>query len=107
MLYNSTMKEWFLAISFLHSRQWHGGGFFFGGGGQNLSKNILFDDFFYFYKVEFLGNSNLVALTTSDPWVGFLKFRWLDIWEFAWSQGSKFAYAKCYIIIIINGPYII
>jgi hypothetical protein len=27
--------------------------------------------------------ANLVALTTSDPWVGFLKFRWLDILEFA------------------------
>jgi hypothetical protein len=25
-----------------------------------------------------------VALTTSDPWVGFLKFCWLDILEFAW-----------------------
>jgi hypothetical protein len=28
--------------------------------------------------------ANLVALTTSDPWVGFLKFRRLDILEFAW-----------------------
>jgi hypothetical protein len=28
--------------------------------------------------------ANLVALTTSDPWVGFLKFHWLDILEFAW-----------------------
>jgi hypothetical protein len=53
------------------------------------------------YLVEFFGNfwtlglasprpgapvqgENLVALTTSDPWVGFLKFRWLDILEFAW-----------------------
>jgi hypothetical protein len=31
-----------------------------------------------------LAGPNLVALTTSDPWVGFLKFRWLDILEFAW-----------------------
>jgi hypothetical protein len=28
--------------------------------------------------------ANLDALTTSDLWVGFLKFRWLDILEFAW-----------------------
>jgi hypothetical protein len=67
-------------------------------GGSNFFKNIFFDDFFLFilsYLVEFFGTlglsspkgpgrgPNLVALTTSDPWVGFLKFRWLDILEFA------------------------
>jgi hypothetical protein len=26
--------------------------------------------------------SDLVGLTTFDPWVGFLKFRWLDILKF-------------------------
>jgi hypothetical protein len=31
-----------------------------------------------------LAGPNLVTLTTSDPWLGFLKFHWLDILEFAW-----------------------
>jgi hypothetical protein len=68
----------------------------------------IFSEKYYFWRifllfkellVEFFGNfwdtslaqlalglagPNLVALTTSDPWVGFLKFRWLDILEFAW-----------------------
>jgi hypothetical protein len=61
----------------------------------------FFDGFFYFsngYLVEFFGNfwdtlaqlalglagPNLVALTTSDPCMGFLKFCWLDILDLAW-----------------------
>jgi hypothetical protein len=35
-------------------------------------------------SLPWLAGPNLVALTTSDPWVGFLKFRWLYIIEFAW-----------------------
>jgi hypothetical protein len=78
--------------------------FFFLGGGQIISKNIFLTIFsFLFWAIwwNFLGifgtlgpaspasprgarGANLVALTTSDPWVGFLKFRWLDILEFAW-----------------------
>jgi hypothetical protein len=77
--------------------------------GSNFFKNNFFNDFFLFilgYLVEFFGNfldtvlgpasprpgANLVALTTSDPWVGFLKFCWLDILEFAWlhAGGSGF-----------------
>jgi hypothetical protein len=45
-----------------------------------------------------LAGPNLVALTTSDPWVGFMKFRWLDILEFAWLH----AVAKCILLHNIN-----
>jgi hypothetical protein len=66
---------------------------------QKFSKNILFDDFFYFskgYLVDFfwnfwdtlglgyMGEILWHCLATSDPWVGFLKFCLLDILEFAW-----------------------
>jgi hypothetical protein len=75
---------------------------FFGGGGAKFCEKYFFTNFYTFakgYLVELFGNfwdtslaqlalglagPNLVALTTSDPWVGLLKFRWLDILEFAW-----------------------
>jgi hypothetical protein len=74
--------------------------FFFFGGGQIIPKKIfltIFSCLFWAIWWNFLGIFGTLGpasprpggpaggpLTTSDPWMGFLKFRWLDILEFAW-----------------------